>query len=106
MQDTSFKNRNRLIGFILLYITFGVYFAYWFHSTLKELHRANGKPEGAALWTLLLFVPFGPLFSYWHHYQEYATFFGKNGVGTYILWILFWPAAWFIVQGRLNSEAS
>ena len=88
-------------------ITFGIYTIYWYHVTLGELHRANSKSEGAGMWTFLSIVPIANYFAVWHHGFEYAEFVGDKypGIGMFILWIVFSPVVWFLVQSDLNRAA-
>ena len=107
MQTSHIKRRNMVVQVILTIVTLGIYAIYWFHVTLNELHRANGKQERAVIWTLLLFVPFGSLFSYWHHSFEYSRFVSQKypGIAIFILWLVFSPVVWFLVQIDLNRAA-
>lgn len=107
MQTSHIKRRNMVVQILLMIVTLGIYGIYWFHVTLNELHRANGKQEGAGLWTFLLFVPIGSLFSYWHHSSEYSEFVSQKypGIAIFILWIVFSPVVWFLVQTDLNKAA-
>ncbi len=102
------KYRNMVLQVILAILTFGIYTIYWYYVTLDELHKANGKTEGAGLWTILLFVPILSLFSNWHHSNEYADFVDDKypGIGIFILWLVFSPAVWFLVQSDLNRVAN
>ena len=53
MRTDHIKYRNMLGQLGLYIVTLGIYGVYWYYSTLKELHIANGKNEGAGLWTVL-----------------------------------------------------
>ena len=98
------KYRNMLVQVILVIVTFGIYSIYWFYVTTNELHTANGKGEAGGLWTILLFIPIANLFSYWHQSMEYAEFVDDKypGIAIFILWLLFSPVVWFLVQADLN----
>ena len=76
--------------------------------TLDELHKANGNPQGAGLWLLLSLFPILQLFAYWHHSTEYTRFVDNKypGLAIFILWILFSPIVWFLVQSDLNRAAN
>ena len=103
------KYRNMLVQPLLVIITLGIYGVYWFHVTLGELHRANGRTEPAQLkWTVLFCIPVLDFFSFWHYSGEYAEFvWGKYPRAlVFILWIVFFPAVWFLVQRDLNRTAS
>lgn len=102
------KYRNMFIQVILYIITFGIYGLYWFYVTFNELSTANGKNEGSGcLWTFLLLIPIANLFSWWQHSAEYAEFVDNKypGIAIFILWIVFTPAVWFLVQSDLNRAA-
>ena len=59
------------------------------------------------MWTFLLFVPLGSLFSYCHHSFEYVQFVANKylGIAIFILWIVFNPVVWFLVQNDLHRAA-
>ena len=101
------KYRNMVAQVFLVIITFGIYAIYWYHVTLGELHIANRKTEGAGMWTFLSIIPILSLFAYWHHAEEYSEFVGGRypGIGVFILWLVFSPIVWFLVQSDLNRAA-
>ena len=102
------KYRNMFAQVILTIVTFGIYIIYWYYVTLDELHKANGKAEGAGMWTFLSIIPFVQYFAYWRHSFEYASFVDHKypGIAIFILWIVFSPAVWFLVQSDLNQSAT
>ncbi len=107
MRTDHIKTRNLLMQVGLYIITLGIYGVYWYYSTLNELHIANGKAEGAGLWTVLLFVPILNLFALWHFSAEVGSFTGDKYPGflLFILWIVFAPVVWLLVQLELNKAA-
>ncbi len=46
MKTDHIKSRNMIMQVVLFIITLGLYAIYWFYSTLKELHIANGPVGG------------------------------------------------------------
>ena len=102
------KYRNMVAQVILAIVTFGIYTIYWYYVTLEELHLANGKPKSAGLWTLLSVIPIAQYFAQWHHAFEYSEFVGDKypSIDIFILWIVFSPAVWFLVQSDLNRAAT
>lgn len=102
------KYRNMFIQVILYVITLGIYAIYWYYVTLAELDIANGNTEGSGcIWTVLLLIPIANLFAWWHYSTGYARFVDDKypGIAIFILWIVFAPAAWFLVQLDLNRAA-
>ena len=101
------KYRNMWVAVAYFILTLGLYSIYWYFSTLEELQVANGKEKSGCLMTFLLFVPFLGLISYWQHSFEYADFVDEKypGIAIFILWLVFAPVVWFLVQSDLNRVA-
>ena len=96
-----------LVQFGLFIVTLGISAVYWHYVTLKELHIANGKDVGAGWWTALRLVPLANLFAFWHYSSEADAFTGGKypGFALFIMWIIFAPIVWFLVQTELNKAA-
>lgn len=107
-QYDHIKYRNMVMQVILFIITLGIYGIYWFYATLEELHQANGSEKSGCLWTLLALIPLVQLFAWWHYANEYTRFVRDKypGIVIFILWLVFIPVVWFLVQRDLNRAAS
>ena len=106
--NSHIKNRNMFLQPFLVIITLGIYGIYWFHVTLGELHQANNREEPRHWkWTILFCIPLLDFFSFWHYAGEYSEFVWNKypRVLIFILWIVFFPAVWFLVQRDLNRTA-
>ncbi len=93
----------------LMIITIGFYAIYWFYATATELKGlAEDREANPGLWTILIFIPFGAIYSYYKYGELYEKVSGDNLNRwiLFILWIVFSPAAWFIVQTELNNRAT
>ena len=105
---TQVKSRNMFVQIFIFIITFGIYGIYWFYQTGKEL-KSVAKDENASpgFWTILLFVPLAAVYSYY----KYSALFSQvsseksNKWIVFILWLVFSPAVWFLVQKDLNEVA-
>jgi hypothetical protein len=103
------KRRNMVVQVLLMIVTFGLYSVYWFYQTSKELkflgNDANAAP---GLWTVLLFIPLVNLYSIYKH-SELFQHVGTEHINRWLLfviWMVFSPATWFIVQSELNQRAT
>ena len=108
LRTDHIKRRNMWVQVLLFIITLSLYNIYWFFVTLEELYKANGNEDGGGcLWTILYVIPIANLFAYWHQGHQYERFInGKYpGIAIFILWIVFAPAVWFLVQRDLNAAA-
>ena len=93
---------------LLIIVTCGIYAIYWFYQTANELKNvANDQEASPALWTALLFIPFGAFFSYYKYGEPYEKVSAEkfNKWLLFVLWLVFSPAVWFIVQMDLNKRA-
>ena len=108
MRTDHIKYRNMLMQVVLYIVTLGIYGIYWYYVTLGEMHIANGKNEGAGLWTLLFLIPIVNLFALWHYSSEAGAFTqGKYpAILLFILWLIFSLLVWIFVQIELNNAAT
>jgi hypothetical protein len=103
------KYRDMLVQVGLFIITIGIYGIYWFYVTATELkYLAKDSSASPALWTVLLFIPFGCFYSFYKYSEIYQKVSSDslNQWILFLLWIVFSPAVWFIVQVELNKKAT
>ena len=97
-----------MVQVFLFVITIGIYGIYWFYQTTVEMKNlAKDDEVSPALWTVLLFVPFAWFYSH-YKYSELFEDIADDHLNKWILfllWIVFCPAVWFIVQTDLNKKA-
>jgi hypothetical protein len=107
--NPTIKRRDMIVQVILFCITFGIYGIYWFYQTAVEMASLERDPDvSPGLWTVLLFIPFLNFYS-WYKYSELFEDVASDHLNKwilFILWIVFAPAVWFIVQTDLNRKAS
>lgn len=105
---SSVKKRNLLGQVGLFIITCGLYSFYWFYRTCEEMVSLTGDTETSpALLTVLLFIPLANLFSYYKEGELYEKLTAGhfNRWLIFVLWMVFPPAVWFIIQTDLNKRA-
>ena len=103
------KYRDMWVQVFLMIITLGIYAFYWFYQTAVELAAlADDHNAEPTLWTVLLFIPFGAIYSHYKYGELYEKVSNEqlNRWILFILWIVFAPAVWFIVQMELNKKAT
>ncbi len=102
------KHRNMFVQVLLTIITLGIYTIYWFYQISMEMKNiANDTNASPALWTVLLFIPFGAFYSYYKFSELYEQISSEkfNRWLLFVLYLVFSPAVWFIVQTDLNRRA-
>lgn len=103
------KYRDMWVQVFIFILTIGIYGIYWFYQTAMELKGLAKDPDAEpALWTVLLFIPFAGIYSHYKYAQLYEKVSAEslNRWILFILWIVFSPAVWFIVQMELNKRAT
>jgi hypothetical protein len=106
--EAQVKYREMPVQVVLMIVTLGLYSIYWFYQTALELKAITADSDAApALWTVLLFIPFGAIYSFYKYGEIYeaASDPRMDRWIIFLLWIVFSPAVWFIVQTDLNRRA-
>lgn len=88
-------------------ITIGIYGIYWFYKISEEMKFvAKDNQASSSLWTVLLFIPFGALYLYYKFSELYQKVSPDqfNKWLLFVLWLVFSPAVWFIVQMEMNKK--
>ena len=102
------KRRDMMAQVLLFIVTFGIYGVYWFYQTTLEMANLDRDTEAsAALWTVLLFIPFANFYAHYKYSELYEDISDDHMSRwlLFVLWIVFCPAVWFIVQTELNKKA-
>ncbi len=102
------KERNMIAQILLTIVTFGIYSIYWFYVISEEMKGiAQDDQAQPALWTVLLFIPIAQIYSLYKFSELYEKISKENFNRwlMFVLWLVFSPAVWFIVQIDLNKRA-
>lgn len=103
------KKRNMAAQVFLMIITLGIYAIYWYYQTATELKGlANDQAASPGLWTFLLFIPLANIFSIYKYSELYEKVASDkmNKWLVFVIYLVFSPAVWFIVQTELNKRAT
>lgn len=93
---------------VLLYtvITLGVYGFYWLYSVNKQL-KLEYDEEYNPLWrTLALLIPIYDILVFWRISDTAAEHVVEdlNGPVLFLFWIVFFPAAIYLIQDGINQK--
>ena len=92
------KNRNILLVYVFMFITFGLYGIYWAVSTKNEMNRLGAHiPTG---W--LLIVPIANIYWFFKYCEGFATVVKKDN--NTILWFLIGIVIGIIIPALVQSE--
>lgn len=102
------KYRNMIVQIILMVVTFGIYSLYWFYQTSNELKNVAKDADAApTLWTVLMIFPPLSIIAFYKQAELYEKVCSEklNKWIIFLLWMVFAPAVWFLVQTDLNKIA-
>jgi len=102
------KYRKMWVQVLLVIVTLGLYVLYWYYQTFCEMQTlADDHDAEPLLLTVLLIIPFADLYSYYKYGELYEKISKENFNRwlLFVLWIVFSPAVWIIVQMELNRRA-
>lgn len=95
--------------FFLAIVTFGLYIVYWYYATCREMvaYLKKEDSENVFLWTLFFGFPILFFYSYYKQGVLFEEISGKevNRWIFFLLWVVFPPAIWILVQPKLNQLA-
>ena len=106
--DYPVQDRNMVAQVLLFIVTLGIYSIYWFYVTAREMKGlADDHQAEPGLWTILLFIPLANIFAFYKYSELYEKISSDhfNRWILFLLWLVFSPAVWIIVQMELNRIA-
>jgi hypothetical protein len=103
---SAFSERSLGKQVLFSIITFGIYIIYWFHITHKQLAKGTDADFSATWRTIGMFIPIYNFIVLWRDGQDCEAVTDQDGVILFILFIVFSPAAWYLIQTGINGVAA
>ena len=97
------KKRSPVRVLIYSIITFGLYAVYWIYQAFKQV--LEDKDSSHVLWFLGMIVPLLNIVILWKFTQEVEEYSGgeHDGILLFVLYLVFAPAALYLIQQDLNA---
>ena len=89
----------------LTVITFGLYMIYWWYDTHQQFAAATNTDLDPTIQTVLFLVPLANLYAIWQFSNEAEAVTDQSGTVLFVLFLVFAPAAWFLIQSGINEVA-
>lgn len=89
----------------LTVVTFGLYSVYWIYDMCGQLSSGTDADINPTLMTVLFLIPIVNLYAIWKFSNAAAVVTDQTGVVLFILFLVFAPAAWFLIQSGANDVA-
>jgi len=94
---------GKQIGFTV--VTLGLYSVYWIYDMCGQLSSGTDADINPAVMTILFLIPIVNLYAIWEFSNAAAVVTDQTGVVLFILFIVFAPAAWYLIQSGANEVA-
>lgn len=91
---------------VLAIITLGLYGVYWWYDTNQQFDGGTSADLNPTVQTVLFIIPPLNLYAIWKFAGAAEEVAGQSAVVLFLLFIVFPPAGWYLVQTGINGIAS
>lgn len=102
---SAFKKGSLGKQVLFTIVTFGLYGIYWWYSTHQQFAEATNTDLDPTIQTVLYILPPLSLYAIWKFSNEAELVAGQSGTVLFLLFLVFPPAGWFLVQSGINEMA-
>jgi hypothetical protein len=102
---SAFDHRSLGKQILFSVLTLGLYTLYWFHVTHRQLSAGTSADFNPTMRTVGLFVPVYNLVVIWRTSHDAEALVDQDGTLLFVLFLVFAPAAWYLVQSGINAVA-
>lgn len=103
---SAFKERSLGKQVLFSIVTFGLYTIYWYHLVHKQLADGTDANFDPTFRTIGLFIPFYNFVVLWKTSNDCEAVTDQDGVMLFLLFLVFAPAAWYLIQSGINDIAA
>lgn len=98
---SAFEKGSLGLQIVLSIITLGLYPLYWGYKTASMLDQGTNR----SCTPILAVIPLVNIIGYWQIANAAEAVTDQSGVVLFLLFIVFGPASWFLIQSGINSTA-
>jgi hypothetical protein len=102
---SAFQERSLGKQVLFTIVTLGLYSFYWWHITHQQLNDGTDADFSPVLRTVGLFIPFYNFLVMWRTSHDAEAVVDQDGVILFLLFLVFAPAAWYLIQSGINETA-
>lgn len=102
----AFTHRSLGKQVLFAIVTLGIYTIYWWHVTHTQLNEGTDAEFNPLLRTIGLFIPIYNFVVVWQTSHDAEAVSEQSGVIHFILFLVFPPAAWYLIQSGINAVAT
>ncbi|MBV0902056.1 hypothetical protein KTS37_09680 [Halomicroarcula salina] len=103
MTDSSaFENGSLGLQVVLFVVTGTLYGLYWLYKTAKQLDEGTDQN----LSPILAVIPIVNIIGIWQISNAAEAVTDQSGVVLFVLFVVFGPISWFLIQSGINDTAA
>lgn len=99
--SSAFTEKSLGIQVVLSIVTIGLYTIYWLYSTAKQLDQGTD----ASLTPILAIIPILNIVAMWQISSAAEAVTDMDRGILFLLFIVFAPASWYLIQSGMNEAA-
>jgi len=90
----------------LAIVTLGLYGLYWWYDTNEQFDGGTSADLNPLVQTVLFVIPPLNLYAIWKYAGAAEEVAGQSAIVLSLLFVVFPPAGWYLVQTGINGVAS
>ncbi|WP_338739541.1 DUF4234 domain-containing protein [Haloplanus salilacus] len=102
---SAFQSKSLAKQVLYSVLTLSLYWLYWFHTVNKQLDAGTDADIDPTIRTVGLFVPVYNFVVMWRTSNDCEAVADEDGILLFLLWLVFVPAFWYLVQTGINDVA-
>lgn len=102
---SAFRTRSLAMQVLFSIVTLSIYWIYWFYVTQKQLAEGTDAYFSPVWRTIGLFIPIYNFLVMWRMSHDCEAVTDQDGPILFLLWIVFVPVFWYLVQTGINDAA-
>ena len=103
---SAFEQGSLGMQVLLTIVTLGVYSIYWVYKTSEQLAGGTDADINPGLLLILFIIPLVNIYAIWQFSNAAEGVTDQDGVVLFILFVVFAPAAWYLIQSGINEIAA
>ncbi|WP_225307817.1 MULTISPECIES: DUF4234 domain-containing protein [unclassified Haloarcula] len=100
--ETAFEAGSLGLQVVLFVVTGTLYGLYWLYKTAKQLDAGTDQN----LTPILAVIPIVNIIGVWQISNAAEAVTDQSGVVLFLLFVVFGPISWFLIQSGINDAAA
>ena len=103
--QAAFKKGSLGKQVLFAILTLGLYGVYWWYNTHQQFDQGTSGDFSPTMQTVLYIIPLANLYAIWKFSNTADDLLDQSGAVLFVLFLVFPPAFWYLVQSQVNDLA-